>query len=70
MRLALHSNTPLEHAKAVADLVECAVHELFPDSDVVIHITPGDPPTGDLVEKIRSIANRRNFQIHEVTASR
>lgn len=68
LRVALHSNTPLEHAKAVADLVESAVHELFPDSDVVIHTTPGEPPTGDLVEKIRSIANRRNFQIHEVTA--
>jgi cation diffusion facilitator family transporter len=68
LRLALHSNTSLEHAKAVADLVESAVHDLFPDSDVVIHTTPSDPPTGDLVEKIRSIANRRNFQVHEVTA--
>src|SRR5271157_1668518 len=52
LRLALHSNTSLEHAKAVADLVESAVHELFPDSDVVIHTTPSEPPTGDLVEKI------------------
>ena len=32
LRLALQSNTPLEHAKAVADLVESAVHERFPDS--------------------------------------
>jgi cation diffusion facilitator family transporter len=68
LKLALQSNTPLEYAKAVADLVESAVHELFPDSDVVIHTTPCDPPSGDLVEKIRSVANRRNFQIHEVTA--
>jgi len=68
LRLALHSNTSLEHAKTVADLVESAVHALFPDSDVVIHTTPSEPPTGDLVEKIRAIANRRNFQVHEVTA--
>jgi len=68
LRLTLQSNTPLEHAKAVADLVESSVHNLFPDSDVVTHTAPGDPPTGDVVEKIRSIANRRNFQIHEVTA--
>jgi len=68
LRLALHSNTALEHAKAVADLVESSVHQLFPDADVVIHTTPSDPPTGDLVEKIRSIANRKNFQVHEVTA--
>jgi cation diffusion facilitator family transporter len=68
LRLALHSNTSLEHAKTVADLVESAVHELFPDADVVIHTTPSEPPRGDLVEKIRAIANRRNFQVHEVTA--
>ena len=68
LRLTLPSNTSLEHAKTVADLVESAVHGLFPDSDVVIHTTPSEPPTGDLVEKIRSIANRRNFQVHEVTA--
>jgi cation diffusion facilitator family transporter len=68
LRLTLHSNTALEHAKAVADLVESSVHQLFPDADVVIHTTPSEPPTGDLVEKIRSIANRRNFQVHEVTA--
>jgi divalent metal cation (Fe/Co/Zn/Cd) transporter len=68
LRLTLHSNTSLEHAKAVADLVESSVHQIFPDSDVVIHTTPSDPPTGDVVEKIRAIANRRNCQIHEVTA--
>jgi cation diffusion facilitator family transporter len=68
LRLTLHSNTSLEHAKAVADLVESSVHQIFPDSDVVIHTTPSDPPTGDVVEKIRAIANRRNCQVHEVTA--
>jgi divalent metal cation (Fe/Co/Zn/Cd) transporter len=68
LRLALHSNTSLEHAKAVADLVESAIHQLFPDSDVVIHTTPSEPPTGDIVEKIRAIANRQNCQVHEVTA--
>jgi cation diffusion facilitator family transporter len=68
LRLALQSNTPLEHATTVVESVESAVHKLFPDSDVVIHTTPSDPPTGDLVEKIRSVASRRNFQIHEVTA--
>jgi divalent metal cation (Fe/Co/Zn/Cd) transporter len=68
LRLALHSNTALEHAKAVADLVEGEVHVLFPDSDVVIYTTPSDPPTGDLVERIRSLAHRRDFEIHEVTA--
>jgi cation diffusion facilitator family transporter len=68
LRLTLESNISLEHAKSVADLVEAEVHQLFPTADVVIHATPREPPSGDMVEKIRSIAHRRNAQIHDVTA--
>ena len=68
LRLTLESNIPLEHAKTVADMVESEVHQLFPTSDVVIHTNPREPSSSDLVEKIRSIAHRRNFKVHEVTA--
>ncbi len=68
LRLTLHSNIPLEHAQSVADLVEGRVHQLFPTADVVIHTTPQNPSSRDLVEKIRSVAHRHNFQIHDVTA--
>jgi divalent metal cation (Fe/Co/Zn/Cd) transporter len=68
LSLTLGSNIPLEHAESVADMVEAKVHELFPTADVDIHTTPQEPSSGDLVEKIRSVAHRRNFSIHEVTA--
>jgi cation diffusion facilitator family transporter len=68
LRLTLESNISLEHAQSVADLVESEVHQLFPTADVVIHTTPREPPSGNVVEKIRSIAHRGNFQIHDVTA--
>lgn len=64
--LTLHGNIPLEHAQAVEDQVESKVHEAFPEADVVIHSTPQQPPPGDLVEKIRAVANRGNFQVHDV----
>src|SRR5579884_2166868 len=65
--LMLQSNIPLEHAQAVEDVVESKVRELFPGADIVIHSTPQKPSAGNLVEKIRSVAHRNNFQIHDVT---
>ncbi len=68
LRLTLASNIPFEHAQSVVDVVESKVHELFPTADVVIHAAPQEPSSQDLVEKIRSVAHRNNFQIHDVTA--
>jgi cation diffusion facilitator family transporter len=68
LRLTLASNISLEHAKSVADVVEAEVHHLFPTADVVIHTTPQEPSSSDLVAKIRAVAHRRNFLVHEVTA--
>jgi cation diffusion facilitator family transporter len=68
LRLTLASNISLEHAKSVADVVEGEVHNLFPTADVVIHTTPQEPSSGDVVAKIRAVAHRRNFLVHEVRA--
>jgi cation diffusion facilitator family transporter len=68
LRLTLESNIPLEHAQSVIDVVESQIHEVFPNADVVVHASPREPGTSDLVEKIRSIASRGNFQAHDVTA--
>lgn len=68
LRLTLESNIPLEHAQSVVGVVESKVHELFPTADVVVHATPREPSSRDLVEKIRSVAHRGNFQVHDVTA--
>jgi divalent metal cation (Fe/Co/Zn/Cd) transporter len=68
LRLTLASNVSLEHAKSVADVVEGEVHRLFPTADVVIHTTPQEPSSSDMVAKIRAVAHRRNFLVHEVRA--
>jgi cation diffusion facilitator family transporter len=68
LKLTLESNIPFEHAQAVIDLVESEIHKLFPDADVVVHAAPRTPATSELVERIRFIAHRGNFQVHDVTA--
>jgi cation diffusion facilitator family transporter len=68
LMLTLESNIPFEHAQSVMDVVESQIHKLFPNADVVVHASPREPATSDMVEKIRFIAHRGNFQVHDVTA--
>ncbi len=68
LRLTLADNIPLEHAESVSHVVEEQVHRLFPTADVVIHSTPREPSSHDLVAKVRAVAHRGNFLVHEVTA--
>lgn len=66
--LTLESNIPFEHAESVVNLVETKIHELFPTADVMINATPRKPSSEDLLERIRAVAHRHKFLIHEVTA--
>ncbi len=67
-QITLESNIPFEHAQSVVKVVEAKVHELFPTADVAIRAAPREPASEDLVERIRSIAHRGNFAVHDVTA--
>src|SRR5712692_8642253 len=66
--LTLESDIPFEHAQAVADSVRSKVGELFPAADVLVYAAPREPASHDLIAKIRSIAHRQNYQIHNLTA--
>src|SRR5437762_1662415 len=68
LRLTLESNIPFEHARSVVEAVESTVHELFPGADVGVPASPREPASSDTIERIRSIAHRKNFQVHDVTA--
>src|SRR2546425_8599937 len=68
LRLTLESNIPFEHAQSVVDLVESRVQELFPTADVMVRAAPREPASSDRIEKIRSVAHRANYQIHNVAA--
>lgn len=68
LRVTLQSNIPFEHAQLVVDSVESEVRKLFPTADVVVHAAPREPASSELIERIRAIANRRNYQVHDVSA--
>jgi cation diffusion facilitator family transporter len=68
LRLTLESNIPFEHAQSVVDVAEAKIHELFPSADVVVHAAPREPTAENLVQRVRAIAHRGNFLVHDVTA--
>jgi cation diffusion facilitator family transporter len=68
LRITLESNTPLEHAESIADTVTARIQERYPAADVVVDTAPHSPSPDDLVERIRSVASRENFHVHDVTA--
>ena len=68
LRITLESNIPLEHAESIAEAVTARIQERYPAADVVVDTAPHSPSPDDLVERIRSIAHRENFHVHDVTA--
>jgi divalent metal cation (Fe/Co/Zn/Cd) transporter len=66
--ITLESNIPFEHARSVVEAVERKIKELFPAADVVVYAVPRAPASGELLEKIRSIAHRANYSIHNLAA--
>jgi cation diffusion facilitator family transporter len=66
--VTLQSNIPFEHARSVVEAVEARVQGLFPAADVVVHAVPRAPAASDLLEKIRAIAHRASYEIHDLTA--
>ncbi len=66
--VTLESNIPFEHARSVVEEVEQKVQNLFPAADVVVHAAPRPPAASDLLEKVRVIAHRSRYEIHDLTA--
>jgi cation diffusion facilitator family transporter len=68
LRLTLPGDIPFEHAQTMMENVESRVRELFPTADVIVHATARAPAAADLVARVRAVAHRQNFQVHDVTA--
>lgn len=68
LRLTLPGDIPFEHAQTMVEAAESKVRELFPTADVVVHATPRPPATEDLVARVRAVAHRDNFKVHDVTS--
>jgi cation diffusion facilitator family transporter len=67
LRLTLPGDIPFEHAQSLVETAESKVREMFPTADVLVHATPQAPAAEDLVARVRAVAHRLNFNVHDVT---
>jgi cation diffusion facilitator family transporter len=67
LSIGLSRNVTFQHSEQVADAVADAVHTILPDSDVVVHSVPRRLRTENIFDRIRAVASRYNFNVHDVS---
>jgi len=50
----------------VAEITD-AVHKILPDCDVVVHSVPRETGHENIFDRIRAVASRNNFSVHDVS---
>jgi cation diffusion facilitator family transporter len=64
--LSVKADTSVERAHSIAAEAENAVHQLVPNSDVMVHVEPCAANAEGPVETIRGIAAAHGVEIHDV----
>ena len=60
-------NLTFQKAEQVVAAVTAAVQRVLPDADVVVHPIPRAPRRENLFDRIRAVAARSNFTVHDVS---
>jgi len=67
LSVALARNVTFQRAEQVVDAVTAAVHRVLPDADVVVHSIPRPGQSENIFDRIRGVATRHNFNLHDVS---
>ncbi|HEY7098321.1 MAG TPA: cation diffusion facilitator family transporter [Terriglobales bacterium] len=67
LSVALARNVTFQRAEQVVDAVTEAVHRVLPDADVVVHSIPRPGQGENIFDRIRGVATRHNFNLHDVS---
>lgn len=67
LSIGLARNVTFQRSGQVADAVTDAVHKVLPDADVVVHSIPRALNTENIFDRIRAVAMRNNFNVHDVS---
>src|SRR5437762_13167447 len=67
LSIGLARNVTFQRSEQVADAVTVAVHDVLPDADVVVHSIPRAMNTENIFDKVRAVATRQNFNVHDVS---
>src|SRR5713226_4311079 len=60
-------NVTFQRSEQMATAVTDAVHDVLPDADVVVHSVPRPLGTENIFDRVRAVATRYNFNVHDVT---
>jgi cation diffusion facilitator family transporter len=67
LSVGLARNVTFQRSEQMAVAVTDAVHEVLPDADVVVHSVPRAQHTENIFDRVRAVATRNNFNVHDVS---
>jgi cation diffusion facilitator family transporter len=65
--VGLQRNFTFQRSEQVSDAVRSRVREVLPDADVVVHSVPRARRSENIFDRIRAVATRHNFNVHDVS---
>jgi len=65
--VGLARNVTFQKSGQVAEEVTRAVHQILPDTDVVVHSVPKAPSRENIFDRVRAVATRHNLNVHDVS---
>jgi cation diffusion facilitator family transporter len=67
LTIGLARNVTFQRSEQMADVVTSTVHDILPDADVVVHSIPRAQREENIFDRIRGVAARNNFNVHDVS---
>ncbi|HET6935158.1 MAG TPA: cation-efflux pump [Candidatus Angelobacter sp.] len=67
LTVGLARNVTFQRSGQVVAEISDAVHKVLPDCDVVIHSVPKETAGENIFDRIRGVAARNNFNVHDVS---
>jgi cation diffusion facilitator family transporter len=67
LTVGLARNVTFQRSGQVVGEITRAVHNILPDADVVIHSVPRETGHENIFDRIRAVASRNNFSVHDVS---
>ena len=70
LSIGLARNVTFQRSEQVVGAVTDAVHHVLPDADVVVHSVPRAAYSENIFDRVRAVATRYNFNVHDVSVQR
>ncbi|HEX4603131.1 MAG TPA: cation-efflux pump [Candidatus Angelobacter sp.] len=67
LTVGLERNVTFQRSGQVVGEITSAVQKILPDVDVVIHSVPRETGRENIFDRIRAVASRNNFSVHDVS---